>query len=174
MITGLVPLRYRDGFRVTFREMDAILSNFIRGQILICLILAVLYSIGLFFIGIDLAIVVGVFSGLAFIVPYLGTVIGVVLSSLLALLKFGDLTHLLYVWGWFTLVHLVEGYFITKKLVGRRLGLHPMLVIVSLLIGGKVMNLLGVLLAVPATAVLKSFIKSFMQSYKTSSFFLEM
>lgn len=172
IIFGLIPERYLGGFRSKVREIDSVLNNFIRGQLAVCLILAVLYSVGLVFIRIDLAIVVGVISGLAFIVPYLGTVIGIVLSSALALLKFGDFKHLLYVLGWFGLVHLVEGYYITPKLVGKKVGLHPMVVIVALLIGGKVMGLLGILIAVPVTAVLKIFIKSFLEAYKNSSFFL--
>jgi predicted PurR-regulated permease PerM len=173
IISDLVPLRNRTGFRSTFKEIDSILGNFIRGQITVCLILAVLYSMGLYIIDIDLAIVVGVSSGLLFIVPYMGTILGIVFSSLLALLKFGDFIHLLYVWGWFGFVHLLEGYYITPKLVGKKLGLHPMIVIVALLIGGKIMGLLGVLLSVPITAVLKIFIKSFLQVYKKSSFFIE-
>jgi predicted PurR-regulated permease PerM len=172
IISDLVPVKNRNSSRSTFKEIDSILGNFIRGQITVCLILAVLYSIGLYFIDIDLAIVVGVFSGLLFIVPYMGTILGVVFSSLLALLKFGDLSHLIYVWGWFGFVQLLEGYYITPKLVGKKLGLHPMVVIVALLIGGKIMGLLGILLAVPITAVLKIFIKFFLQSYKNSSFFL--
>jgi predicted PurR-regulated permease PerM len=173
IISDLVPMRNRNGFRSTFKEIDSILGNFIRGQIMVCLILAVLYSIGLYFIDIDLAIAVGVFSGLLFIVPYMGTILGIVFASFLALLKFGDLSHILYVWAWFGFVQLLEGYFITPKLVGKKLGLHPMVVIVALLIGGKLMGLLGVLLAIPITAILKIFINSFMQSYKKSSFFLE-
>jgi predicted PurR-regulated permease PerM len=172
MITDLIPLRYHDGFRSISREIDSVLSNFIRGQCAVCCLLAVCYSLGLYFIGIDLAVVVGVTSGILFIIPYVGTLVGIVWASILALIKFGDFLHVFYVLGWFGFVHLWEGYYFTPKLVGHKLGLHPMLVIVSLLIGGEVLGLLGILIAVPVTAILKVFINYFLKSYKKSSFFL--
>ena len=107
-IDSMIPLRYRERTRRLAGEIDARLGSFVRGQITVCACLAVLYSIGLLISGIDMAIVVGVTAGILFIVPYLGTVVGVVLATALALLKFGFDWHVLAVWGTFGIAQGIE------------------------------------------------------------------
>jgi predicted PurR-regulated permease PerM len=155
------------------REISGILSAFVRGQLLVCAILAVLYSIGLSLIGIDLAVVVGTLAGITFIIPYVGTLLGIALSTLLALLKFHDLLHPLLCLGWFVIVQALEGALITPKIVGDRVGLHPVLTILALLIGGQLFGIAGMILAVPAAAVLKVFVGMLRETYLASGYFRE-
>jgi predicted PurR-regulated permease PerM len=170
-IVSLIPERFHLLYTEKLAEVDAVLSGFVRGQLSVCAILAVLYSAGLYFIGIDLAIAIGVLAGIAFIIPYLGTLLGICFSVVMALLKFNDLLHPLLCLGWFGLVQLVEGAVITPKIVGNTVGLHPLVAIVALLIGGQVFGIVGMLLAVPSAAVLQVFLRSLTASYRNSEFY---
>lgn len=166
-----VPERHRAAYREKLGEIDRVLSGFIRGQLSVCAILALLYSIGLYAIGIDLAIAIGTLAGIFFIIPYLGTILGIVLSMVMALLKFHDILHPLLCLGWFALVQALEGMVITPRVVGDTVGLHPLVTIVTLLIGGQLFGLLGMLLAVPVTAVLLVFLRSLAGYYRDSAFY---
>jgi predicted PurR-regulated permease PerM len=170
-LADLAPDRYRSVLSSRVAEIHEILSGFVRGQLTVCAVLAVLYSVGLWFIGIDLAVVIGTLSGILFIVPYLGTLFGIVFSMTLALLKFHDLLHPLLCLGWFAVVQAIEGGVITPKIVGDKVGLHPVVIIMALLIGGQLFGILGMLLAVPATAVLKVFFSSYLSWYRSSAYF---
>ena len=130
-----------------------------------------LYSIGLYFIGIDLAIAIGTLAGITFIIPYVGTIIGIVLSIIMAFLKFHDILHPLLCLGWFILVQALEGAVITPKIVGDTVGLHPLVAIIALLIGGQMFGIMGMLLAVPVTAVLQVFLRSLADYYRNSDFY---
>jgi predicted PurR-regulated permease PerM len=170
-LESFIPERFRSGYEAKLAEVDAVLTGFIRGQVSVCAILAVLYSIGLYFIGIDLAIAIGTLAGITFIIPYVGTIIGIVLSMSMALLKFHDILHPLLCLLWFGIVQTIEGMFITPRVVGTTVGLHPLVIIVSLLIGGQLFGLMGMLLAVPLTAVLQVFLRSLAGWYRDSEFY---
>lgn len=170
-IESFIPERYRTVYGDKLSEVDAVLSGFIRGQLSVCAILAVLYSIGLYFIGIDLAIAIGTLAGVTFIIPYVGTIIGIVLSVGMAFLKFHDVLHPLLCLGWFCLIQMLEGMVITPRVVGTTVGLHPLVAIVALLIGGQIFGIMGMLLAVPVTAVLQVFLRSLADYYRNSDFY---
>jgi len=170
-IQSFIPERHRGVYNEKLGEIDAVLAGFIRGQLSVCAILAVLYSIGLYLIGIDLAIAIGTLAGITFIIPYVGTIIGICLSVAMALLKFHDMLHPLLCLGWFCLVQTLEGTVITPKIVGDTVGLHPLVAIVALLIGGQIFGIMGMLLAVPATAVLQVFLRSLAAWYRQSDFY---
>jgi predicted PurR-regulated permease PerM len=170
---SFVPDRFYFSYEKKLAEVDAVLSGFVRGQLSVCAILALLYSIGLYFIGIDLAIAIGMLAGATFIIPYVGTIIGIILSIIMALLKFNDLVHPLLCLGWFGFVQLLEGAIITPKIVGDTVGLHPLVAIISLLIGGQMFGIIGMLLAVPVTAVLQVFLRSLAEYYRSSEFYRE-
>lgn len=175
LLTGwlkeLPPLRFRETLAMLAKEIDSVLSGFIRGQLLVCSILAILYSAGLWMIGIDLAVVIGTLAGATFIIPYVGTIIGIVLSMTMAVLKFHDLLHPLLCLGWFCLIQAIEGTIITPKVVGDTVGLHPLIAIVALLIGGQVLGIAGMLIAIPSAAVLKVFARHILQYYRSSEFY---
>jgi len=170
-LESFIPERHRDIYTEKLTEVDTVLAGFIRGQLLVCAILALLYSIGLYFIGIDLAIAIGTLAGITFIIPYVGTIIGIVLSVTMALLKFHDILHPLLCLGWFGIVQTIEGMVITPRVVGNTIGLHPLVTIVALLIGGQLFGLMGMLLAVPVTAVLQVFLRSLAEYYRNSDFY---
>ena len=167
----LPPLRFREQTGSLIREMDTVISGFVRGQLLVCSILAILYSTGLWFIGIDMAVAIGTLAGAAFIIPYAGTVLGIVLSMLMALLKFHDILHPLLCLGWFCLVQAVEGTVITPKVVGNTVGLHPLIAIVALLTGGQLFGIAGMLLAIPVAALIKVIAGHLLEYYRKSEFY---
>lgn len=170
-VESFIPERFRAVYSKKLAEIDTVLSGFVRGQLSVCAILALLYSIGLYFIGIDLAIAIGTLAGVTFIIPYVGTIIGICLSVVMALLKFNDILHPLLCLGWFGLVQALEGMVITPKIVGDTVGLHPLVAIVALLIGGQLFGIIGMLLAVPLTAVLQVFLRSLNAYYRESDFY---
>ena len=171
--SSYIPERFRPAYGSKLAEVDAVLSGFVRGQLTVCAILALLYSAGLYIIGIDLAIAIGTLAGVTFIIPYVGTIIGICLSVVMALLKFNDILHPLLCLGWFGFIQLLEGAIITPKIVGDTVGLHPLVAIVSLLIGGQLFGVTGMLVAVPVTAVLQVFLRSLAEYYRNSDFYRE-
>lgn len=168
---NMIPPRHRQDVVEVAGEIDAVLGGFIRGQLLVCLVLAVLYSVGLMLIGIDLALLIGILSGAAFVIPYLGTILGTVVAGLMAVAKFHDLLHPALVVGWFCLVQALEGTVITPRLVGDRVGLHPVGTILAVLVGGELFGFLGLLLAVPVTASGNVLLRHFLARYRKSDFF---
>lgn len=168
---SLVPPRWHPIVTEISSEIDERIGAFVRGQIIVCAVLGVLYSLGLMLTGIDLAGTIGLLSGALFIVPYLGTLVGIVLSCTLALLKFGFDWHVLGCIATFVIVQGIEGTFLTPYLVGDRVGLHPMVVIVALLVGGDLLGIWGVLLAVPITASLAVLLEYLVARYRQSRLF---
>lgn len=135
-------------------EVDMVLAEFVRGQLGVIAIMCLLYSLGLWLIGLDYALAVGVIAGVLVFVPYLGTLVGVLLGTLAAWTQFGDFAALIQVWAVFAVGQLLEGMAITPWLVGERVGLHPVVVIFALMAFGHLFGFFGVLLAIPAAAAL--------------------
>jgi len=149
----LVPRDHYETVRTLAKDSDAVLGGFLRGQMLVMLILGVLYGIGLWAVGLDLGILIGIIGGLLTFVPYLGPATVVVLGGIASLVQFGDWQHLAGVAVVFTVGQIIESYWLTPKLVGDRIGLHPMAVIFSVMAGGSLFGFLGMLLALPVAAV---------------------
>jgi predicted PurR-regulated permease PerM len=168
-----VPHSHRAYARTKARQIDEILGAFIRGQLTVCVILGVLYSLGLMLTGIDLAVVIGFSAGILFIVPYFGTVLGIAAASIMALLKFGIAWQLVGVWAAFGVAQLLESTIITPRIMGDRVGLSPVIVIFALLVGADLLGILGMLIAVPCAAVIKVFVREALDRYRASQFFLE-
>ncbi len=166
-----VPPRHRDYVVDKAHTIDALVSGFLRGQLTVALVLGVAYAVGFSLIGIDLAVAVGLLAGLLSLVPYLGGVVAVTLATGLCVLKFGIDVHLLLVLGYYALVQFLEGTFLTPKIMGQSVGLHPGVVIVSLLIGGDLLGFAGLLVAVPLAAVVKVFVEEAFHAYRASSVF---
>lgn len=164
-ILRCIPPRYQDYIRQRATQVNDIVAGFLRGQLTICAILAILYAVGFSLIGIDFAVVIGLVGGALAIVPYLGNGLAVALASLVSLLKFGFDIHLALVLGWYAIVQFLEGFVLTPKIVGKSLGLHPVSVIIALLIGADLLGFLGLLIAVPAAAVIKVFVQEALAIY---------
>lgn len=152
-LNRLVPPRMRSAVQAFAAEGDHVLGQYLRGQLMVMGIMAVYYSVGLALCGFDLAVPVGVFTGIAMFVPYLGFGIGLVLALLAGALQFASLYGLLSVAVVFGLGQVLESFFLTPRLVGERIGLHPIVVIFALLAFGHLLGFLGVLIALPLSAI---------------------
>jgi predicted PurR-regulated permease PerM len=174
-ITGwfkdLVPFRHRDKTDEILTEVDGVLAGFIRGQLTICAILAILYSILLSVVGVPAGITIGIIAGLFNLVPYLGTATGLLLSCLFLLLEGSAWTGYLAVGLIFVGVSTADGLFLTPRILGKKLGLAPVAVILAVLAFGEVFGFLGVLIAVPVTAIGKVLGKRALDYYKKSRAF---
>ncbi len=164
-LTALLPTRSRDTLVALARETDDVLGAFLRGQLLVMAALAAIYSIGLSLIGLDFAVAIGVVSGLVSFVPYLGLVFGIGLAGITVMLEPSPLLPLAGVVATFTVAQLIEGSVLTPKLVGDRIGLHPVLVIFAVTAGGQLFGFFGILLALPAAAVLSVLVRFAYQRY---------
>jgi predicted PurR-regulated permease PerM len=167
-VIEFVPQRFRGKFDSFTHEADDVLGQYLRGQLLVMLILAVFYSIGLALFGLDLALPIGVFTGLAVFVPYLGFGIGLILAVLAGLLQFASIKAVIMVAVVFGAGQVIEGFFLTPRLVGERIGLHPLAVIFALLAFGQMFGFVGVLIALPASAVLLVAVRRMRASYMAS------
>ncbi len=153
-IGSLVPPSQQDLVFALARETDEVLGAFLRGQVLVMFGLAVLYTMGLSLAGVEYALAIGVVSGLVSFVPYLGLVFGITLASITVALDPEPLWPLLGVFATFTIAQVIEGTVLTPKLVGDRIGLHPVIVIFAVAAGGQLFGFFGILLALPAAAVI--------------------
>ncbi|RZZ86678.1 AI-2E family transporter [Pseudoxanthomonas winnipegensis] len=134
-------------------ESSEVLGGFLKGQLLVMIILGVLYGAGLWAVGLDLGILIGLIAGLLTFVPYLGPTSGVAMGLIAALMQYGDVKHLVLVSVVFAVGQVIESYVLTPKLVGDRIGLHPVAVIFAVLACGQLFGFLGMLLALPIAAV---------------------
>jgi predicted PurR-regulated permease PerM len=151
---ALVPPRARPSVDSFTGEADQVLGQYLRGQLLVMGTMAVFYSTGLALFGLDLAVPIGVFTGLAMFVPYVGFGIGLLLAIIAGILEFASIKALVMVGVVYGLGQVVEGFYLTPRLVGERIGLHPLAVIFALLAFGQLFGFVGVLVALPASAVL--------------------
>lgn len=153
------------------RECDSILGAFIRGQLLVMAALAVVYTVGLWIVGLELALVLGLLAGLASIVPYLGFIVGIVAATIAAWFQLHDIWVLVQVAVVFTVGQMLEGMVLTPQLVGDRIGLHPVAVIFALLAGAQLFGFVGVLLGLPAAAVIMVMVRHLHSSYLDSELY---
>lgn len=167
-VAALVPPRHLPVVTRLARESDAVLSGFLRGQFMVMAILAVMYAVGLQAIGLDLGILIGLIAGMLTFVPYVGPATLLVLGGAAALVQFGDWQHLAGVLVVFALGQVIESYWLTPKLVGNRIGLHPMAVIFAVLAGGQLFGFLGMLLALPVAAVSNVLLRYAQERYRAS------
>lgn len=151
----LAPLLKRNQLKRMASEIDHYVSAFVRGQITVASILFLLYALGLGLVGVELWGLLAFIAGFGNIIPYFGFAIGIVLSTIMALVTFGDFSHVLMVLGVFALVQFLEGMVITPKIIGESVGLSPLTVILALVAAGSLFGLIGIFLAVPVVAALK-------------------
>lgn len=170
-IDALVPRRWHDRVTLLAREVDAVLGQFLRGQLLVMLGMGMFYTVGLWAVGLDFALSVGMLAGLVTFVPYLGVITGVVLATLTGALQFQEWSQLGWVWGVFVAGNLLEGYVLVPWLVGDRIGLHPVAVIFALLAFGSLFGFFGVLLALPVSAALLVWARHLRRDYLASGMY---
>jgi predicted PurR-regulated permease PerM len=150
------------------RESDEVLGAFLRGQLLVMLALAGIYSLGLSLVGLEFALLIGLIAGLVSFVPYLGLIVGVAIAGIAILFQTQDVFDLFWVLAVFGVAQVIEGTVLTPLLVGERIGLHPVTVIFSVLAGGQLFGFFGILLALPVAAVLAVIMRHIHSTYKQS------
>jgi predicted PurR-regulated permease PerM len=154
------------------REIEEVLGAFVRGQLMVMIALGLIYTLGLWLLGLDLALIIGMAAGLLSIVPYLGTFVGVIAALIAAVFQFQDLLHPVLVLVVFAAGQTMEGMVLTPKLVGDRVGLHPVAVIFAVLAGGQLFGFLGILLALPVASALNVLVGYMHQRYRESGLYL--
>ena len=167
----LVPPAMRSSVDSFTDEADSVLGQYLRGQLLVMLAMAAFYAIGLALFGLDLALPIGIFTGLAMFIPYLGFGIGLILAILAGLLQFASIKAIVMVAVVYGIGQMVESLYLTPRLVGERIGLHPLAVIFALLAFGQVFGFVGVLIALPASAVLLVAIRRIKERYMASKLY---
>jgi len=167
----LLPRRWAPVVTMLAAESDEVLSAVFRGQFAVMAALGTIYSVGLWLAGLDLALLIGMFSGLVSFIPYAGSISGVIAASIAALAQFGDLWSVVPVLAVFGVGQTLEGVWLTPWLVGNKIGLHPVAVIFAVLAGGQLFGFLGVLLALPVASVVMVLLRHIHSLYKMSDLY---
>jgi predicted PurR-regulated permease PerM len=171
--TELIPLRWRETVTGYAEEINQILSQFMRGQLTVMAILAVLYSTAYALLDVRLAVPIGIVAGILNFIPYLGSAFALAAGVLMSLLGGWHIWQLAGVVLAYTIIQTLEGFVITPRIVGKTVGLSEIWVLVALFVGGQLFGFLGILLAVPAAAVAKIFVRRAVQHYRTTALFLQ-
>ena len=153
LVQSLVPIRAQETVHHLAMHTDGLLSQYLRGMLIVISIMSVFYSVGLSLLGVKGAVALGVFTALMIVIPYIGITLGFSLAALSTLLQFGPGSEIIGILILYGLGQFLEGFFLTPRLVGERIGLHPVAVLFALLLFGKLFGFFGVLLALPISAV---------------------
>ena len=172
-VDGLLPRRSKKSIRQQAREIDRAMAGFIRGQLSVCVLLGTYYSLGLYLVGLEMGVFVGFLAGIISFIPYVGSITGFLISILLALAQFNSWTGVAAVVAVFVTGQFIEGNFLTPKLVGDSVGLHPVWIMFALLAGGVLLGFLGLMIAIPVAAIIAVVIRHAIENYKKSNLYLE-
>ena len=170
-IRDLIPVRYRDTVVSVARDIDNVVSQFVRGQVIVMSILAVLYGVAYWIIGIPLALPIGLVAGALAFIPYVGSGTALTLALIMTIIDWQGWGRVLAVIVAYGCIQVAESFVITPLVVGQKVGLSSIWVLLALMVGSSLFGFAGVLLAVPAAAVAKIFIVRLVDSYKQSQFF---
>jgi len=170
-IYDLLPRRVAPTMAKLAGEVNTVLSAFLRGQFYVMLALGCIYSLGLWMTGLDLALLIGMLAGLVSFIPYLGAIVGIVSACIAALVQYQALAQLVPVAVVFLVGQVLEGSVLTPKLVGNKIGLHPVAVIFSVMAGGQLFGFLGILLALPVASIVMVFLRHVHDIYRDSEFY---
>jgi len=170
-IHDLLPRKMEAEISRLAKEVDDVLGAFLRGQLMVMLALGIIYTVGMSLVGIEFAVLIGMGAGLLSIVPYLGSIVGVLVASGAAIFQFQDSFHLIMVLLVFGVGQTAEGMYLTPKLVGDQIGLHPVTVIFAVLAGGQLFGFLGILVALPVAAALNVLVRHMHEKYRQSDLY---
>ncbi len=149
-----IPIKYQNIVKKNLKEVDLILAGFLRGQFLVSIILGFYYFIIFHLIGIDYSLFLGVFSGVFSLIPYFGIFISFILSAYISLLQFADPLYIFYIMIIFFIAFLLEGYFLSPKIIGEKLGLHPLAILYSVFLFGSLLGFIGIFFAIPFASII--------------------
>lgn len=172
-LVSLIPASREKHVVEKARQINRVLGSFVRGQAIVVLILIVLYSAGLLILDVPFAVIIGIFAGLGDIIPYFGTIVGLIVSVLVSLVHFQSPDKIVLICVLFALVKGSENWFFYPKIVGREIGLHFLWVLISLIFFGQLFGFWGLVIAIPSAAVFKVFLSDLVLYYKHSDYFKE-
>ncbi|HHM06246.1 MAG TPA: AI-2E family transporter [Gammaproteobacteria bacterium] len=170
-IRELIPRRFEPAVVQIARECDEVLGGFMRGQLAVMLVLGTTYALGLWWVGLELAFLIGFGAGMVSFVPYLGFILGVLVAGIAAAAQFQDVIHVIYVLLVFAVGQALESMLLTPLLLGDRIGLHPVGVIFAVMAGGQLFGFVGVLLALPVAAVVMVMLRHAHERYVRSGLY---
>lgn len=170
-IESILPMRGKSKVREIFISINELLSAYIRGQLNICLMLAFYYVLGLNLIGLDLALLLGILSGFLIIIPFIGAMISFLMVAVSCYFTYGAGIELLYIVILYVVGHAIEGYILAPKIIGGRIGLHPVWIIFAVFAAGSVFGFLGVVFAIPIAGIVKVLLSHVIDYYKSSNMY---
>ena len=170
-LNPLIPPRWLPLVKQILVEIDQLLSQYLRGQLLVITVLSIYYSVGLYLLGITGALALGLFTGIAIFIPYIGYGVGLILALLSVLLQAETGGSLLAVLTLYIVGQAIESFILTPKLVGEKIGLHPVLVVFALILFGSWFGFFGILLALPMSAIILVLCKHAVQAYQNSAWY---
>ncbi len=172
-ILALVPKKHKKNVTDAAKAINRIISGYLRGQLLVCIFLGSFYALGLWLVGLKLGLLIGFLAGIISFIPYVGSISGFLMAMILVVSQYGTLPKILAVIAVFGVGQFLEGNFLTPKLVGENIGLHPVWVMFALLAGGVLLGLLGMIIAVPVAACIGVLLRFMIRRYKNSAIYLE-
>jgi predicted PurR-regulated permease PerM len=165
-INGWLPPKHAETVREQVSKVDQVLAGFVRGQMLVCLVMGIMYSIGWSLVGLNFGLVLGVLAGIMAFIPFVGVIFALAIALIIGVGQWGvDFQNLGLVSLVFLIVQIVEGAYLTPRLVGERVGLHPVWVLFAVFAGGEIMGFVGVLIAVPAAAAIAVVVRYIINQY---------
>lgn len=170
-IQSLFPKKFNPIAKKLFNEIDYTLSGYVRGQTYVCLFLGLFYAVGLTIVGLESGFVLGMISGLLTFIPYAGAIFSCVLCILISLMQFAALKQVLVILALFAIGQFLEGQFVVPRFIGKNVNLHPVWIIFGLLAGGALMGFIGVLIALPLTAIIGVVIRFILSYYYKSKIY---
>ena len=170
-VRSLIPRKLIDDITRLSKDSDEVLGAFLRGQVMVMCCLGVVYTVGLWIVGVDLSLLIGMIAGLVSFVPYLGFIVGIVLAAIAVFMQFHEFLPLLWVLLVFGVGQALEGMLLTPMLVGDKIGLHPVAVIFAVLAGGQLFGFVGILLALPVAAVIMVLLRFTHERYVSSDLY---
>lgn len=171
-VISLVPIKYKSWFDQLCHNIDQIINHYVKGQFNVCSIFAIYYVIGLSCIGVNFAVLLGILSGFIIIIPLLGTPTVLISTLIVTYHTYGYDARLVYVLILYALGNVAESTVVTPKIIGDRIGLHPIWIIIAILSGGQFLGLVGIILAVPMACIIKVLLQAIIRSYKNSKLYL--
>lgn len=165
---SLFPLRSKGQMREIMLSINQLLSDYIRGQLTICVILSIYYIISFSLVGLDFALLLGLCAGFLVLIPFIGTIISFILVMLSGYIAFGLGVHLLYIIAIYMVAHFLEGYYLTPKIIGEKIGLHPVWIVFAVLVAANLFGILGIVIALPVAGIIKILWGHLLNYYKLS------
>lgn len=172
-INNLFPHNARYGLVELARDIDTTLASYLRGQLNLCLLMSVVYSIGLQLIGVDFALILGIFSGFIIVLPFIGVCSAICINLIVCYFEYGVGDQIIYVLLLLGIGHFIEGYVLAPRIIGKKIGLHPLWILFSVLLGAQLAGFLGMLIAIPVAGIIKVIILRLLGFYKDSEFYTQ-